>query len=398
MPLTQAQIDSMAGLVRTAQTDVAAFIPPPSVNVPAKGNALLIAAANDYQAQRPAIKTAAQFTGSLFESYGSGLFNPYFSKDGAFVICGTGGHDHQETFDAVIYDFTARAWTTVFAQGVAERNTPVDVTETNGAPWYEMLGTQIPAPSHPFRSMMVLPPSAGGDPKGSMLYLVRGAVCIESRNAPVAHRFDLTPGNWSRASTNSAIVNTIEATAVYDAVTNRGYIVPSPLSSIQKLSYLDCADWQFKQTPLFPWPKAGTGPYAHAVIWGRHLLHFWGTMIQSLDLDNIAPGFQVVAYTGTLPVTISATGANSGTQNAWVWHAVNNCFYYRHHVSAQQNLFRLTPGTPWVVDTVTLGGDVVPEFSTNTATMSPGYRSLSYLPTLSMLGWVTENGVALLNP
>jgi hypothetical protein len=358
---------------------------------------MLIAPAGGHLTQKPVIKTATQFTASLFESYGSGIFNPYQSTDGAFVITGTGGHDHQETFNEIVFDFTSRQWSTVVAQGIAERNTPVDVTETNGTPWYEMTGTQIPAPTHPFRSSTIIPPNAGGDPLGSVIYVVRGAVCVQSRNAPVAHRFDPSTGQWSRASTNSCTVNTVESTAVYDPVKNRYYIVLSPLNTVQQLWYLDGTDWTFKQTEKFPWPKNGTGQYAHSLRVGRKLYHFWGKVIQVLDLDNIAAGFTVQTYTGTLPVTLSNTGVDSGTQNSWVHHEAQGCLYYRHHVQAGQTLYRLNLST-WVVDQVTLAGDVIPEAFNDPTVMSPGYRSLCYLPSKQMLAWVTENGVSLINP
>jgi hypothetical protein len=395
-----------------------------SASLPSSGQAKLVAPSESYQAIRPPIKNEAQWRASLFESYGSGTFNPHYSTDGAFVITGTGGHNHQETFGAACFNFTTRAWDWVPAQ-IPERNTPIQVDETTGDPWYEMPGTEVPSPAHAYRLLSVISPALGGGPKGSMLYFGRAATANKdvpgdvsaTYNARTCHRFDLATGQWSRTSgatfshfSGSAL---IEGTTVYDPVLQRYYSVRSRLQEIKFLPYLSATDWSYGQTSDFSaFPAADASNYATAtycVVRGQRLvLHNRGQLFQVLDLGDLPRGFVQPPVSSSLspawPQTI-ISGADRGTQNAWVWHEAQGVLYYRHHVGAGNKLLKLTPppsgdaltGT-WTISEVTLAGDAIPEFHANPSTNIMHYRSLFYIPSLQMLGWVSPSGVCLLNP
>jgi len=205
-------------------------------------------------------------------------------------------------------------------------------------------------------------------------------------------------GKWDRSSTNSATNLVAEATVIFDPVTNRFYYVPTEVSDRQALQYLDPADWTFKSSPSYAWPTGGGSGYGSAVYIEtgglRLIVHFQGSLWQALDLDNISAGWTVLSHSGT---------ALGNTANAPVWHPEQGVLYWRAASSAGQGLVRITPpgssplSNAWVGSTVSLTGDTVPEFQGASVGLQH-YRSLCYIPTLEMLGWVTAFGVALLNP
>lgn len=379
---------------------------------PVQGTSTLIAAAGGHQAVRTPLKTSVQFTASLFESYGSGLFNPYYSDIGAYVMCCTGGHRHQETFGAVLYDFTDRRWVSIPAVGAVERNTAVPFSATNGMPWAEMkdaaaTGNIVPAPTHPFKNLALVSPARGGGPNGSMIYVGRGSICVEANRISVSHKLDLSTGIWTRASSGPmAYEPGVEAITIYDEVTNRYYVFPRALNDKSRLNYLDGNDWTYKQTEKFPWPKPGITPsgyekptlYSYAVRYDaggkRYGIHFHGLRVQIIDLDNWSAGFKELTVTGT---------PYPDFQNAWAYHEDHGVFYYRMNWNAGQALKRLTPpsGDPlsgtWKIEDIVIGGDPIPEHDSYN-TMAPGYRSLFYIPKLKSLGWVTQYGVSLIAP
>lgn len=384
-----------------------------AADLPLPGTAKLIAPADWFQAVRPAPIAEGPFRYSLFGSYGAGVFNPYWSEHGAFIAAGTGGHGHQPMLGAVGFDFATRQPFYVPPRDIAERDSSTQgdfgLGETTGDPYYEVIAAQparVPAPPHPYSTLHVVPPSLGGGANGSMIYVTRAAVTRTGNDSSeAAHIFDLATGEWRRATDSINLRGArVESTTIFDAVTNRYYVVRSPIHNLRSLEYLDANDWTFKLTsPNYDWPKEGNGPYGKATLYehgGRRLiLHFWGDMLQALDLDNIAGGWKELSYTGLLC-------KQGGTQNNYAFHAANNELYARQSSGAGQVLYRLIPpaGDPitgtWVSTTVSLLGDPIPEYmrSGSYGVSTHNYRSLFYIPSLQMLGWVTCNGVALLNP
>lgn len=386
--------------IATAQNLYAGRPAPPPL--PAAGAALLIAAAGGHNAVNPGQLTLNQWEYSVFGSYGSGTFNPYWSADGAYMLAGTGGHNHPEIFGCVYFDWATRAWGYIPAVGQLDRG-PVSGEQTNGEPWLEMTGTTIPAPPHPYARLSVIPPSLGGGPQGSMIYITRGAVTVAARPAPVAHRLSLPGGVWTRASEGVA---TISGLVVFDAQTSRYYTVPGQPWSFNVIQYLDALDWTWKTRSIGTPLSGGTTKESNAFLHGRLLV-----IHQS---DAVGTGrFQAVNIdTPAGWTTLNATGpgvTDNHLANAWTYHAAQGVYYRRaadifsSSVYPQgQTLYKLTPPEnpltgEWVTTAVTLTGDTVPEHrGTNVGTQA--FRRLMYLPTLQMLGWVTVNGVALLNP
>ncbi len=376
--------------------------------VPASGAAKLVYASGGHQTPtngRPSTHTAKMWTEALFEAFGSGSFNPSYSTDGAFVIAGSGGHGHSEIRGGAIFDFTTRSWIYVAPVGVSETSTYTkDDLDTNGTPWFELTGTEVPHPPHPYRNLCYIPTVNGGGTKGSMIYVTRAALDWTGigKTSPTAHKFNCATGAWSRAAAATGPTAYMESTSVFDPVSNRYYVIPSEMHTFTSLPYLDGADWTWKTTsPAYSFPDTtGVSGYSHTSLYDgnskRLLINFWGSRIHALDLSAVGSGFQNIPYTGTLPSTHEFT---------WVQHPTNGKLYARGISGQGQVLYRLTPpasplgGSNWVIDTVTLTGDTVPEFTggdVGGTVMS--YKSLFAIPSLGMLGWVTNQGVALLNP
>lgn len=368
-------------------------------SLPALGAAKLVGAAGAHTAVAPNGMDTGRFTKALFEAYGSGAFVQDYSADGAFMIAGSGGHNHYEVLGGAGFDFTARAWFWRGVPGFTETGDPTIASQTNGSPWYERIGsTQVPAPPHPYGNMIGVRAADAGNSKGSILHMGRAATCAESISSPTAHRFDCSTGVWARASTGQFSFGGVESSVVFDPVAKRFYSVSGTDQHARtSLPYLDVADWTFKTLSGIGYATPGSGYYAKAWYWsgnGKRLLMFaWGTTWQALDLDYPAAGWKPLSVTGvSVPISM----------NIPAWHEGNGNLYWRASSGAGNTLVKVVPpanplaGT-WVKSTITLSGDAIPEFI-GSGVVTNAYKSLFYVPSLNMLGWVTAFGVALINP
>jgi hypothetical protein len=382
----------------TATVKINVTAAPSSGSLPALGAAKLVGAAGAHTAVAPNGMDTGQFTKALFEAYGSGCFNRDYSTDGAFIVASSGGHAHYEILGGAGFDFTTRSWFWRGVPGVTETGTPSTLAQTNGSPYYERSGlTEVPAPPHPYAAMATIRAADAGNTKGSMLHLGRAAVCAESVSASVAHKFDCATGVWSRAATGTFSFDGVECTTVFDPVTKRFYSVAGSNQHARSfLPYLDVATGTFGTLSGIGTATPASG-YAKALYWAgngkRLILFIWGSSWQALDLDYPAAGWY----------TLSRTGASiDANYNPPVWHEGNGNLYWRASSGAGNTLVKVVPpanpltGT-WVSSTITLSGDAIPEYKGAVPT-TDAYRSLFYIPSLNMLGWVTAFGVSLINP
>jgi hypothetical protein len=374
---------------------------PPAGAVPALGAAKLIGASDGHQSVMPAGMNAVAFTEALFEAYGCGAFVRDYSTDGAFIVANSGGHNHYEIVGGAGFDFTTRSWFWRGTPGYTEKMPASAVADTNGSPYYELTAAaaQTPAPPHPYGNMHSIRAADGGGAKGSIIHIGRAAVCQESVSSSTAHKFDCSTGVWSRAATGTFTHTGLqEGFAVFDPVTKRYYSVGSTSQHAASfVSYLNVADWTWKTLSGIGYATPGDSTYASALSWAgngkRLLMLLWGSTWQALDLDYPAAGWQTISHTGV---------AISPAKNAPCWHEGNGNLYWRAGTGAGRTLVKVVPpanplaGT-WVKSTVTLSGDTIPEFKGSSVT-TEHYKSLFYIPSLGMLGWVTAFGVALLNP
>jgi hypothetical protein len=69
---------------------------------------------------------------------------------------------------------------------------------SNGPPWREWTGTEVPLPGHPYLIAAELPASRGGGPKGSVVFVSRAAVNSDGAGARGPHALNLETRRWSR--------------------------------------------------------------------------------------------------------------------------------------------------------------------------------------------------------
>lgn len=374
-----------------------------TVNAPASlpplGAAKLIAAAGAHNAVAPVGLDTGRFTKALFEAYGSGAFVQDYSTDGAFIVAGSGGHAHYEILGGAGFDFTTRSWFWRGVPGWTETGDPTSLAMTNGSPWLERNGlTQVPAPPHPYGNMIGVRAADAGNSKGSIIHIGRAAVCSEATGTPSVHMFDCNTGVWSRVALLSLGGSAIEGSSIYDPVTKRYYTINgSGQHAINYIPYLDANDWTAKTLAGVGYAPVGDGYYAKGWYWagnGKRLLMFaWGQTWAALDLDYPAAGWQPLTHTGpSMPIGM----------NVPAWHEGNGNLYWRDSSGAGNTLIKVVPpanpltGT-WVKSTITMSGDAIPEFKGAVPT-TEAYKSLFYIPSLNMLGWVTAFGVSLINP
>lgn len=377
-------------------------------DLPAAGSAKLVAGAEFFQAVRPAGVSANGWRYSLFGSYGSGLFNPYYSTKGAYVLAGTGGHSHPATFGAFVFNFdTMQPEYLPAVNAPPDRDGPVYAAETSGDPWWEMNGyPECPSPPHPYKTQLVIPPGLGGSAKGSMVYIQRSSVDSGGvTHSPTVHAFDLVTRTWARRSSTTGLGAGYERAAVHDPVTNRYYVLRADAHYLNSLPYIDGADWTLKNTVTWPWenaiPPGVIGdficPFIHESGGVRALMAITKSSLSALDLDNPAAGWSLVPLAGA---------ALELSTNTPAYHAAQNKYYRRYGNQTDQVLQRITPpsGNPitgtWTVDTVTLAGDPIPGYQNYylVGGSVDSNRTLMYVPALQMLAWITAGGVALLNP
>lgn len=413
-----------ATITRSLRIIAPTTLPPP-------GYAKALPNPTGYQDVRPAGVTQDGFRYSLFGSYGSGCFNPYYSAKGAFILACSGGHLHPTFFGAVVFDFDTESWsylpcanTGLMADaggavpgldegGAAPYDPNVPCWGSSKSPYWEMLCVtegQVPSPPHPYKSQVVLAPSDGGSAKGSMLYVTRYSCnAIGGAYSGAVHAFDLVTRKWSRLSVDGSFgrAAVAEGDIVFDPVERRYHLLHTAHHNYLREEWWNPANGQFELGPNYPMyiNDAGGGGLAgfiregggvRALIMARRDSQTGGLALAAMDLGNQAAG-----WTRRLSLTGEASTAHNAS---WVYHPQRDVYYRRSRSGAGQSLDRLIPpsGNPltgtWVKDTVTLQGDTIPEAVGLPLTDSSGYRSLMYIPALQMLGWVTAQGVALLNP
>lgn len=382
----------------TATIKINVTAAPSSGSLPALGAAKLVGTAGAHTAVAPNGMDTSRFTKALFEAYGSGCFNRDYSTDGAFICASSGGHNHYEVLGGAGFDFTTRAWFWRGVPGWTETGNPSVLSQTNGSPYYERSGlTEVPAPPHPYAAMIGVRAADAGNAKGSILHFGRAAVCAESVSSSTAHLFDCATGVWSRAASGTFSFSGVECSTVFDPVTKRFYSVSGDGQHARSfLPYLDATTWTFGTLSGIGTATPASG-YAKALYWAgngkRLILFLWGGVWQALDLDYPAAGWQTITHTG------ASIDAN---YNVPAWHEGNGNLYWRASSGAGNTLIKVVPpanplaGT-WVKSTITLSGDAIPEFI-GSGVVTNAYKSLFYIPSLNMLGWVTAFGVALINP
>lgn len=370
--------------------------------LPAAGQAVEIGT-NTASAIRPAGYSGTLWAYSLFKSFGSGTFVPDFSSAGAFVIAGSGGHNAPGNVDAAVFDFLDATWKRVAnTNGVPPREGDYVLGETNGAPRFELLAAtagQVPPPSHLYGLVSFIPASKGGGPRGSFLKMGSAAALVSSAIGTNIHKMDLATGLWTRVSDDTLNFGyNYEAVTVYDPQAGRYYFLPDGFHAFQTMQYLDLADMRVKSTPAFPYAATPSGGAYQTVFLDpvRRLLVAQrpGNPLRALDLNDIAAGWTILNTAGTQP----------DEANRWEFYPADGRFYTRT-TNGGQTLYRLTPPSSWktgtwTVDTVTVSGAVLPDFTVTAGTGVRHYGTFFYVPAIQSFAWISGEStqVVILKP
>lgn len=346
---------------------------------------------------KPSSWSVGQWGYSLFDSYGGGTFVPTYSEHGAYVIAGSGGHQHPDHPGAALFNYSTGLWERLdTVPSVVKTSTPLgfSYSEIDDGPYWEIIGTDIPAPPHPYANLCFMPDGA----KGSVIYVKRAAASYggpgDIVHSPCAHRFDLATRVWSRYAGPSSRTSQVESNSVWDAARNRWWHVRQSQHEYNSVEYLDRADATWKTTAAQSgFPPSGIAGYARTVLYAGMLIHNRGNSLWLFDPDNATAGWVQLTVSGTLPTK----------ENRWAPYGGK--FYAFDGTAASNTLTRITPpanpktGT-WVVDTVTLSGPALPARAGNTDPGIDHYTRLHHVESHDCLGWIPGRGkgVYLLKP
>jgi hypothetical protein len=402
-----------AGFVNVAVWGITPRTPTaPGYALPAVGAAKYIQSTTSSDSVRPSSHTYNQWAYSVFGSYGSGAFIESYSQYGAYVLAGTGGHNSPPNVGALVFDFATGEWTLLDnSNGVAQRSSDYPLSQLNGSPYYEISGTTVPAPPHTYQTAIEIPTDYGGGARGAYAFITRGAAAVESVTSTASHKFDLSTRAWSRVTTAQAPFAGFEGTVLHDRQARRYYLMPgtsSAFNSRTSLAILDPVTWTWTSSASFPFASAGADYPTYVLDPLRRVIcvFFGDNSARVLDLQNITAGWANMSLSGALP-------SNKGT---WCFYPPDGR-YYRLGYSGGNTLNRITPPSrnfrtaTWTVDTVAVGGDTVPPFGDggfpiSEASGTHSYRTLSYVPALRCLSWVsgaatpvsTQRQVTLIRP
>lgn len=335
--------------------------------------------------------TAAEWDYSLFNSYGGGVFVEKYSAAGAYVLAGTGGHNHPDNPGAVVFDFANARWSRLDnTQGVARKTTSPHAfleSESTGAPWYEWPGTQVPLPAHPYRNLAYSPDGA----KGSVVYITRAAVGAGASSSDRVHRFDLATRQWSRVGTGGSdrmINGGFESDGLWDAVRNRWWYIIPDHHYLRNVAYLDRSDSTWKTTASSSsWhPHMPGASFMH----DGYILRNTGGSLYLFDPDLPAEGWILLSVSGSLPQPAASR-----------WARYRNGNWYAYAGAGGNTMQRIVPPDnpktgAWTVSNITVSGASLPVRSGSTA----HYSRFIDVPAIGCLAWIPggSNPVFLIRP
>jgi hypothetical protein len=375
----------------------AAFVPPYSL--PASGESLDIAG-NYAEDVKPAALTGLEWNTACTNAFGGGALVEDYSAGGAYVIAGSGGHASPENIGALIFDFEDALYKRLDPQGGSYSAGNFLVGDTSGDPYFELTGSSgVPAPAHPYQTLIALPTSLGGGTKGSVLYVTRNAVCSTAERSLAAHAMDLSTGVWSRYSSNTATRSSVNAAVVLDTSRSKAWLMYNAQHSVKSVVYLDLVTTAFgvtaDSTVTFPETDAATGyNFMHA---GLVIRQGTNGKLYYYDPGDNANGIQPLTVSGSVPL--------EHLVNPWTYFPSSGKFYKLLDAGGA-TLYRLTPpgSSPktntWTVDTVTISPALPAAWVSGTS--AGEYSRLFYVPSIQRLAWMPGNssvgGVHLIHP
>jgi hypothetical protein len=357
-----------------------------SYALPAPGESLSLTLTNTIDSVAPTASgwTTGALRDSAFNQYGGGSFVPLYSTAGAWVHAGSGGHNGPDNLGATVFDFTTATWSYLFnANGVALKSTPPyswnENTESNGAPWYEFPGTNVPLPGHTYGNHVYAPLGA----KGSIVLIARGACGIGATSVTTSHRFDLETRTWSRLSTGASGRSPIDSDGVYDGARNRIWFITGDQHIYTNARYLDLADGVFKNSADGPSPSSVLSGYERVMLHDTYLIKNEGSTLWLFDPDLASAGWVQLTVTGTLP---------NGGACRWARYSNGNWYAFNGFTTSNTIIKIVPPANPktgtWACSPITLSGPALPLWGT-----SPNhYSRFFYVPAIDCLAWISGVG------
>lgn len=347
-----------------------------------------------------------QMSTALFGAFGGGAFVRDYSSRGAYVLTAMGGHAApMQIAGAVLFDFEDATWKAFEnSNGVpsADGGTSYWGKHSNGNPWQEWEGTQVPLPGHPYLIAAELPASLGGGPKGSVLFIGRGAVTSDGGGGRGPHALNLDTRRWSRlTSADHPRMAGIYGSVLFDEKTGRYYCIGNNIEKRKDVGYYDAADFSILHatTPQFGWPAFGGGSRTFLDPVHRLIIDFADSReLHAFQLEHPGEGWKILKVSGELPPITSPE------PNRFAFYPPDGNFYYRPVRNGGAVLHRLRPPADdavrgsWVADKVQLD-QPMPDCDAALGN-DAWYSFFFYVPSIESLAWVVgaDKSVYILKP
>ena len=272
---------------------------------------------------RPGSHTAGQWEYACFAYYGGGALIEDYSRGGAWVVAGSGGHGADENVDACIFDFEDGTWKRLpNANNIPSQANDFVVAQRNG--FGEIISGSplgIPCPAHQYDLIHQIRTANGGGPKGSYMMLRPMYQCSTGVSGAYAFKMSMDTGLWTRLSTNATSQSSKEQqTSGWDPVTNRYYNVHKDIYGTNTMDYLDGSDWAWKPQG-FSNVSSSEGANRTSFIDHTRRIMILQTDTQTLRAVNLDAGFFTwtpLAVTGPLPVA---------SFYKWFYFPADGCYY-----------------------------------------------------------------------
>lgn len=376
-------------------------------------NTIRLVGTNSEDSVRPRSHSTTQWQESLFASYSGGSFVPGWGTHGAYVICGTGGHRVPENYDAVLFDFADYTWKYLpNSNGVAANPTPLEPGNTTASPYYEIPGTQVPAPAHVYQHQIGV---------GNSVYWVSNAFATTiAAGGNYLHRCTLNANQtctWSRVASNpfnaafsgfGVYGGAAFAAAFHDAARNRLWFMNAMTSWVSTIPWitLDGSNWTGTAISSLTPTNTDSGVLIHDPDQDCIFAGLPNGQLYRLSLSGSPlSGWTPVSSTGLLESGLSG-GSGESLSNRWSKYSVANGGdgnFYTYRDNGSRIIKRFNPTTRTFSDVAVAIGADMPRINPGSRLYSnqpQHFTRFCYVPARKCFAWIPGNGqqVALLRP
>lgn len=374
-------------------------------------NTVALVGTNSEDSVRPSSHSASQWQYSLFASWSGGCFVPGWSTHGAYVCAGTGGHGAPENYDAVLFDFADYTWKYLpNTNGVAANPAPLAPGSTTQSPYWEIPGTQVPAPAHVYQHQVGI-----GD---SVYWTTNTFATTSAAGGSYLHRCQLNANltcTWSRIATNAfnaafpgfgTYGGGNFAASLYDSARNRLWFLNCMTHWVTTIPWLDLSSasaWGGTNLSTATPEVSGSGML---ILDQDQDCIFAGVSNGQLYRLNLAgtplTGWSAVSSTNL--VSVGMAGAGEEVAVRWTQYPIadggDGCFYsYRDNGSRQ--IVKFDSATRVFSNVTVASGPAIPRIgSAIYPNQTQHFTRFCYVPARKCFAWIPGNGqqVALLRP